>query len=56
MHFFKNRDSLFTKLEVNFVRGLNEIDDIDPEDIKAIVLAIRKYFMNNLPSLRESIL
>ncbi|WP_163324838.1 hypothetical protein [Draconibacterium mangrovi] len=56
MHFLKNRDSLYTKLEADFVRGLNEIDDISPEVKKEIILAIRQYFMNNLPKLRKSIL
>lgn len=56
MHFLRNRDSLYTKLEADFVKKLNEkIDDLSPEVKKEIVLAIRKYFMNNLPMLRKSI-
>lgn len=56
MHFLRNRDSLYTKLEADFVKNLNEkINDLSPEVKKEIVHAIRKYFMTNLPLLRKSI-
>ncbi len=56
MMFLKNRDSLYTKLEAEFVEGLTKIDDLSPEIKKEIVLVVRKYFMENLPRFRKSLL
>ncbi|WP_430936822.1 hypothetical protein [Saccharicrinis sp. 156] len=56
MHFLRNRDSLYTKLEANFIKNFDEkIHDLSPEIKTEVVHAIRKYFMTNLPLLRKSI-